>query len=130
MGYQAHCYGLFSPCITRVRAWVALPAISQMYSRWCWSPALLPLHSQGFEGVCFSGFRISSLIFADDVIPLGTLRCDLQLALCEVAGIRISRISRGRKEWEINRQIDAASPVMQMLYQSVKVERAESKDEG
>uniref|UniRef100_A0A8C9VV72 ribonuclease H n=1 Tax=Scleropages formosus TaxID=113540 RepID=A0A8C9VV72_SCLFO len=52
--------------------------------------------SQGTEGVCFGGRRISSLLFADDVVLLASSNQDLQCALekfaaeCEAAGMRIS----------------------------------------
>ncbi|KAJ0002535.1 hypothetical protein NQD34_007684 [Periophthalmus magnuspinnatus] len=52
--------------------------------------------SQGSEGVWFGNHRISSLLFADDVVLMASLSQDLQQALgrfaaeCEVAGIRIS----------------------------------------
>ncbi|KAK3512562.1 hypothetical protein QTP70_017239, partial [Hemibagrus guttatus] len=52
--------------------------------------------SQGLEGVRFGDHRISSLIFADDVVLLASSGLDLQHALgrfaaeCEVAGMRVS----------------------------------------
>ncbi|KAK3520189.1 hypothetical protein QTP70_017925 [Hemibagrus guttatus] len=52
--------------------------------------------SQGLEGVRFGDHRISSLIFADDVVLLAPSSLDLQHALgrfaaeCEVAGIRVN----------------------------------------
>ncbi|KAK3508912.1 hypothetical protein QTP70_013723 [Hemibagrus guttatus] len=52
--------------------------------------------SQGLEGVRFGDHRISSLIFADDVVLLAPSSLDLQHALgrfsaeCEAAGIRVS----------------------------------------
>ncbi|KAK3571508.1 hypothetical protein QTP86_012854 [Hemibagrus guttatus] len=52
--------------------------------------------SQGLEGVRFGDHRISSLIFADDVVLLASLGLDLQHALgrfaaeCEAAGMRVS----------------------------------------
>ncbi|KAK3509614.1 hypothetical protein QTP70_006805 [Hemibagrus guttatus] len=52
--------------------------------------------SQGLEGVWFGDHRISSLIFADDVVLLASSGLDLQHALgrfaaeCEVAGMRVS----------------------------------------
>ncbi|KAK3532460.1 hypothetical protein QTP86_018448, partial [Hemibagrus guttatus] len=52
--------------------------------------------SQGLEGVRFGDHRISSLIFADDVVLLAPSSLDLQHALgrfaaeCEVAGMRVS----------------------------------------
>ncbi|KAK3521471.1 hypothetical protein QTP70_005768 [Hemibagrus guttatus] len=52
--------------------------------------------SQGLEGVRFGDYRISSLIFADDVVLLAPSSLDLQHALgrfaaeCEVAGMRVS----------------------------------------
>ncbi|KAK3540973.1 hypothetical protein QTP86_007687 [Hemibagrus guttatus] len=52
--------------------------------------------SQGLEGVWFGDHRISSLIFADDVVLLAPSSLDLQHALghfaaeCEVAGMRVS----------------------------------------
>ncbi|KAK3509856.1 hypothetical protein QTP70_015863 [Hemibagrus guttatus] len=52
--------------------------------------------SQGPEGVRFGNHRISSLIFADDVVLLASSSLDLQHALgrftaeCEAAGMRVS----------------------------------------
>ncbi len=52
--------------------------------------------SQGPEGVWFGDHRISSLLFADDVVLLASSGLDLQRALgrfaaeCDVAGMRIS----------------------------------------
>ncbi|KAK3524537.1 hypothetical protein QTP70_029847, partial [Hemibagrus guttatus] len=52
--------------------------------------------SQGLEGVRFGDHRISSLIFADDVVLLAPSSLDLQHALgrfaaeCEAAGMRVS----------------------------------------
>ncbi|KAK3544844.1 hypothetical protein QTP86_027517 [Hemibagrus guttatus] len=52
--------------------------------------------SQGLEGVQFGDHRISSLIFADDVVLLAPSSLDLQHALgrfaaeCEAAGVRVS----------------------------------------
>ena len=52
--------------------------------------------SQGLEGVRFGGHRISSLLFADDVVLLAPSNMDLQRALgrfaaeCEASGMRIS----------------------------------------
>ncbi|TWW70800.1 hypothetical protein D4764_17G0002830 [Takifugu flavidus] len=52
--------------------------------------------SRGVEGVEFSGRKISSLLFADDVVLLAPSNRDLQQMLgrfateCEVAGMRIS----------------------------------------
>ncbi|KAK3507428.1 hypothetical protein QTP70_020629 [Hemibagrus guttatus] len=52
--------------------------------------------SQGLEGVWFGDHRISSLIFADDVVLLAPSSLDLQHALgrfaaeCEAAGMRLS----------------------------------------
>ncbi|KAK3547092.1 hypothetical protein QTP86_011400 [Hemibagrus guttatus] len=52
--------------------------------------------SQGLEGVRFGDHRISSLIFADDVVLLASSSLDLQHALgrfaaeCEAAGVRVS----------------------------------------
>ncbi|KAK3524961.1 hypothetical protein QTP86_011742 [Hemibagrus guttatus] len=52
--------------------------------------------SQGLEGVWFGDHRISSLIFADDVVMLAPSGLDLQHALghfaaeCEAAGMRVS----------------------------------------
>ncbi|KAK3530107.1 hypothetical protein QTP86_014770 [Hemibagrus guttatus] len=53
-------------------------------------------YSQGLEGVRFGDHRISSLIFADDVVLLASSGLDLQHALgrfaaeCEAAGMRVS----------------------------------------
>ncbi|KAI3360043.1 hypothetical protein L3Q82_014376 [Scortum barcoo] len=69
----------------------------------CWTPVLFITfmdrifrRSQGPEGVQFGNHRISSLLFADDVVLLTSSNQDLQHALgwfaaeCEVAGMRIS----------------------------------------
>ncbi|KAK3506888.1 hypothetical protein QTP70_030909 [Hemibagrus guttatus] len=54
------------------------------------------LSSVGLEGVRFGDYRISSLIFADDVVLLAPSSLDLQHALgrfaaeCEAAGMRVS----------------------------------------
>ncbi|KAK3519761.1 hypothetical protein QTP70_003904 [Hemibagrus guttatus] len=56
----------------------------------------IPRHSQGLEGVQFGDHRISSLLFADDVVLLAPSSQDLQHALgwfaavCEVTWMRIS----------------------------------------
>ncbi|KAI3367478.1 hypothetical protein L3Q82_026202 [Scortum barcoo] len=53
-------------------------------------------HSQGPEGVRFGNHRISSLLFADDVVLMASSSQDLQHVLerfaaeCEAAGMRIS----------------------------------------
>ncbi|KAI3370509.1 hypothetical protein L3Q82_025270 [Scortum barcoo] len=65
---------------TGAGAWFALPAA----------------YSQGPEGVRFGNHRISSLLFADDVVLLASSSQDLQHVLerfaaeCEAAGMRIS----------------------------------------
>uniref|UniRef100_A0AAQ4PNU2 Reverse transcriptase domain-containing protein n=1 Tax=Gasterosteus aculeatus aculeatus TaxID=481459 RepID=A0AAQ4PNU2_GASAC len=52
--------------------------------------------SRGEEGLQFGGLRISSLLFADDVVLMASSVCDLQLSLerfaveCEAVGMRIS----------------------------------------
>ena len=52
--------------------------------------------SCGGEGLQFGGLRISSLLFADDVVLMASSACDLQHSLdrmaaeCEAAGMRIS----------------------------------------
>ncbi|KAK3523148.1 hypothetical protein QTP86_020202 [Hemibagrus guttatus] len=57
---------------------------------------LISRRSQGLEGVRFGDHRISSLIFADDVVLLAPSSLDLQHALgrfaaeCEAAGMRVS----------------------------------------
>ncbi|KAI3359031.1 hypothetical protein L3Q82_015433 [Scortum barcoo] len=58
--------------------------------------ALISRRSQGPEGVWFGNHRISSLLFADDVVLLASSGQDLQHVLgwfaaeCEAAGMRIS----------------------------------------
>lgn len=53
-------------------------------------------HSHGGEGLQFGGLRIASLLFANDMVQLASLVCDLQHSLdrfaaeCEVAWMRIS----------------------------------------
>ena len=52
--------------------------------------------SRGGKGLQFGGLRIASLLFADDVVLMAPLACDLQHSLdhlaaeCEAAGMRIS----------------------------------------
>ncbi|KAK3534009.1 hypothetical protein QTP86_000516 [Hemibagrus guttatus] len=52
--------------------------------------------SQGLEGIRFGDHRISSLLFADDIVLLAPSSLDLQHALghfaaeCEAAGMRVS----------------------------------------
>ncbi|TWW77678.1 hypothetical protein D4764_12G0010680 [Takifugu flavidus] len=52
--------------------------------------------SHGVEGVQFGDLRIDSLLFADDVVLLASLACDLQESLdhfaaaCDAAGMKIS----------------------------------------
>ena len=52
--------------------------------------------SQAAKGVKFIGLQIPSLLFADDMVLLASLNCDLQFVVaqfateCEVAGMRIS----------------------------------------
>ena len=52
--------------------------------------------SRGGEGLQFGGLKISSLLFADDVVLMASLVCDLSLSLdcfaaeCEAVGMRIS----------------------------------------
>uniref|UniRef100_A0A8C5CGF6 Reverse transcriptase domain-containing protein n=1 Tax=Gadus morhua TaxID=8049 RepID=A0A8C5CGF6_GADMO len=56
----------------------------------------LSRRSRGREGLQFGGLRISSLLFADYVVLIGSSACDLQHSLdrlaaeCEAAGMRIS----------------------------------------
>ncbi|KAI3364112.1 hypothetical protein L3Q82_010940 [Scortum barcoo] len=64
--------------------------------------------SQGPEGVRFGNHRISSLLFADDVVLLASSSQDLQRVLerfaaeCEAAGMRISTSkSRVRERWSV-----------------------------
>ncbi|KAI3351580.1 hypothetical protein L3Q82_020418 [Scortum barcoo] len=90
----------------------ALPAVSQtcsqyMLDSWQGCPLSSPVlfiifmdrisrRSQGPEGVRFGNHRISSLLFADDVVLLASSSQDLQHVLerfaaeCEAAGMRIS----------------------------------------
>ncbi|KAI3367785.1 hypothetical protein L3Q82_026220 [Scortum barcoo] len=100
-------------CTTGAGAWFActLPAVSQTCSqcmldsgRACpLSPVLFIIfmdrisrRSQGPEGVRFGNHRISSLLFADDVVLMASSGQDLQHVLerfaaeCEAAGMRIS----------------------------------------
>ncbi|KAK3540649.1 hypothetical protein QTP70_034466 [Hemibagrus guttatus] len=101
--------------------------------------------SQGLEGVRFGDHRISSLIFADDVVLLAPSSLDLQHALgrfaaeCEAAGMRdggevLSQVeqfkylgvlftSEGRMDREIDRRIGTAAAVMRSMYRSVVVKK-------
>ncbi|KAI3376714.1 hypothetical protein L3Q82_017138 [Scortum barcoo] len=89
--------------------------------------------SQGPEGVRFGNHRISSLLFADDVVLLASSSQDLQrhvllerfAAECEAAGMRISTskseamvLDRKRADW-----IGAASAVMRSVYRTVVVKK-------
>ncbi|KAI3374835.1 hypothetical protein L3Q82_021373 [Scortum barcoo] len=73
----------------------ALPAVSQRPV-----PRFLSVCSQGPEGVRFGNHRISSLLFADDVVLMASSGQDLQHVLerfaaeCEAAGMRISSTSK------------------------------------
>ena len=80
------CYGLYNLCIIGVRAWFALPAVSQTHSqsRLVSTKTILVIlivlffifmekiskPSQVAEGPRFDGLRILSLLFADDVVLL------------------------------------------------------------
>ncbi|KAK3519732.1 hypothetical protein QTP70_003707 [Hemibagrus guttatus] len=82
------------------------PLLRAVWSPYNWSRSLVCIvscksqlisrHSQGLEGVQFGDHRISSLIFADDVVLLAPCSLDLQHALgcfaakCETAGMRVS----------------------------------------
>ncbi|KAK3541996.1 hypothetical protein QTP86_009836 [Hemibagrus guttatus] len=82
------------------------PLLRAVWSPYNWSRSLVCIvscksqlisrHSQGLEGVQFGDHRISSLIFADDVVLLAPSSLDLQHALgcfaaeCETAGMRVS----------------------------------------
>uniref|UniRef100_A0A3Q0RSH0 G-protein coupled receptors family 1 profile domain-containing protein n=1 Tax=Amphilophus citrinellus TaxID=61819 RepID=A0A3Q0RSH0_AMPCI len=61
-------------------------------------------HTQVVEGFCLGGVRISSLLFADDVVLLASSRGSLQLTAewiateCEAAGMRISHGSQPEKD--------------------------------
>ncbi|KAI3362616.1 hypothetical protein L3Q82_001619 [Scortum barcoo] len=104
-----HEYGVQGPLL-RAGAWFALPAISHTCSQ-CMlqgcplSPVLFIIfmdrisrRSQGPEGVQFGNHRISSLLFADDIVLLASSNQDLQHVLerfaakCEAAGMRIKQI--------------------------------------
>ncbi|KAI3377230.1 hypothetical protein L3Q82_009142 [Scortum barcoo] len=113
-------YGVRGPLLRAVRslydrsrslAWFALPAVSQTCSQYMLDSGRAALchrvlfiifmdrisrRSQGPEGVRFGNHRISSLLFADDVVLLASSSQDLQHVLerfaaeCEAAGMRIS----------------------------------------
>ncbi|KAI3355172.1 hypothetical protein L3Q82_017871 [Scortum barcoo] len=88
-----------APCEYGVRG----PLLRAVQSLYDWSRSLVRIagrflgnRSQGPEGVRFGNHRISSLLFADDVVLLASSSQDLQHVLerfaaeCEVAGMRIS----------------------------------------
>ncbi|TWW80168.1 hypothetical protein D4764_10G0011980 [Takifugu flavidus] len=82
------------------------------------------------ESVELGGQKISSLLFADDVVLLAPLSRDLQQMLEEVLPqveefkyLGILFTSEGRMEREIDRRIGAASAVMRALNRSVMVKK-------
>ncbi|TWW59478.1 hypothetical protein D4764_06G0010080 [Takifugu flavidus] len=96
--------------------------------------------SWGVEGVEFGGRKISSLLFADDVVLLAPSNRDLQQMLGrfwvgeevlpqveEFKYLGILFTSEGRMEREINRRIGAASTVMRALNRSVVVKKELSR---
>ncbi|KAK3517717.1 hypothetical protein QTP70_016386 [Hemibagrus guttatus] len=93
--------------------------------------------SQGLEGVRFGDHRISSLIFADDVVLLVSSGLDLQHALGRWRGgppqveefkyLGILFTSEGRMDREIDRRIGAAAAVMRSMYRSVVVKKELSR---
>ncbi|KAK7922730.1 hypothetical protein WMY93_009632 [Mugilogobius chulae] len=100
--------------------------------------------SQGPEGVQFGDHRISSLLFADDVVLMASSNQDLQHALgrcfapLQVGGESLPQVeefkylgvlftSEGRMEREIDRRIGAASAVMRSLYRTVVVKKELSR---
>lgn len=56
------------------------------------------------EGFCFGGIKITSLLYADDIILLASSVGGFQLSLdcfaaeCEVAGMRIGTSESGERE--------------------------------
>ncbi|TWW74022.1 hypothetical protein D4764_14G0000230 [Takifugu flavidus] len=83
-------YGVSGPLIRAVRSlYDRLPEFGPN----CWQ---ISRCSHGVEGIRFGDLRITSLLFADDVVLLASSARDLQLSLdrfaaaCEAAGMRIS----------------------------------------
>ena len=85
--------------------------------------------SRGVEGVEFGGGRVSSLLFADDVVLFASSNNDLQLSLgrfaaeCEAAGMRISTskseamvLSRNRVECSLRVGEEALPQVEEFKY--------------
>ncbi|KAI3367105.1 hypothetical protein L3Q82_008170 [Scortum barcoo] len=98
--------------------------------------------SQGPEGVRFGNHRISSLLFADDVVLMASSGQDLQHVLerfaAEVGGEVLPQVeefkylgvlftSEGKMEREIDRRIGAASAVMRSVYRTVVVKKELSR---
>ncbi|KAI3359915.1 hypothetical protein L3Q82_014268, partial [Scortum barcoo] len=87
VGSAPHEYGVRGPLLRAVRS---LYDLEQELGSHCRQ------RSQGPEGVRFGNHRISSLLFADDVVLLASSSQDLQHVLerfaaeCEAAGMRIS----------------------------------------
>ena len=83
---------LSASCMTGVRAWSTLPAVSWTHFLWWLGCAFSPILfinfmeriswcSHSVEGVQFGDVRLGSLLFADDVVLLAPLVCDFQLSL-------------------------------------------------
>jgi len=90
---------VFGVCMTGVRVWSPLPAVSRMCFRCSLDSVRAALSqilfiifmdrirkcSQGVEGVRFGDLRIGSLLFADAVVLLALSVCVLQLSLEQFA---------------------------------------------
>ncbi|KAI3364402.1 hypothetical protein L3Q82_010826 [Scortum barcoo] len=97
--------------------------------------------SQGPEGVRFGNHRISSLLFADDVVLMASSGQDLQhggVCPLQVGGEVLPQVeefkylgvlftSEGKIEREIDRRIGAASAVMRSVYRTVVVKKELSR---
>ncbi|KAI3372213.1 hypothetical protein L3Q82_022653 [Scortum barcoo] len=130
-----HEYGVRGPLLRAVRS---------LYDR---SRSLVHIagrflrRSQGPEGVRFGNHRISSLLFADDVVLLASSSQDLQHGVAcplRVGGEVLPQVeefkylgvlftSEGKMEREIDRRIGAASAVMRSVYRTVVVKKELSR---
>ncbi|KAI3364655.1 hypothetical protein L3Q82_011436 [Scortum barcoo] len=109
-----------------------------------WSRSLVRIAGR-FLGVArgrresgFGNHRISSLLFADDVVLLASSSQDLQHVLERVGGEVLPQVeefkylgvlftSEGKMEREIDRRIGAASAVMRSVYRTVVVKKELSR---
>ncbi|KAI3359801.1 hypothetical protein L3Q82_014174 [Scortum barcoo] len=119
-----------------------LRAVRSLYDQSRSLVRALPARSQGPEGVRFGNHRISSLLFADDVVLMASSGQDLQHVLERFAAEWVEKVlpqveefkylgvlftSEGKIEREIDRRIGAASAVMRSVYRTVVVKKELSR---